>query len=70
MLNFDPNLPRAHERLFNEGASSLLIIELEDRFGELPEALRKKVHFADWPSLQRWGRRFLHFNSLEEVLGE
>ncbi|MBF0180933.1 MAG: DUF2887 domain-containing protein [Magnetococcales bacterium] len=70
MLNFDPNLPRATERAFKEGGSSLFLFLLEDKFGKLPEALREKVFFADRSSVERWGHRLLRTDSLEEVFGE
>ncbi|WP_428264683.1 Rpn family recombination-promoting nuclease/putative transposase [Haliangium sp.] len=50
-----------------EGQRLLLLEQLEERFGDLPEAVRRWVHDADQAELRRWSRRILTAASLDEV---
>jgi hypothetical protein len=50
------------------GLRNSLLLILEDRqLGEIPPAMQKRINAARAATLQRWIRRALHAESLEEV---
>lgn len=53
-----------------EGARSLLAGQLEERFGRLPAQVRELLDAAQAPELERWSRRLLRADRLEDVFGD
>ena len=53
-----------------ENAASMLLRQLEYRFGEIPDNHRKKIAKADLPTLEKWCLRVLDAKSLEEVFAD
>jgi hypothetical protein len=50
-----------------EGEATLLTLQLQKRFGELPESVRTRVREAGADELERWGERLLDASSLDDV---
>jgi predicted transposase YdaD len=50
-----------------EGEASLLLRQLELRFGPLSESSRAQVRAADADTLLRWGERILTATTVDEV---
>lgn len=50
-----------------EGQAGLLIIQLEEKFGPLGEALRKRVTEANADALREWGIRLVKADRLDQV---
>ncbi len=51
-----------------QGEARVLIRQLTRRFGELPEALRRRIEEADTETLLEWSERVLTAQSLDEVV--
>jgi hypothetical protein len=56
------------QRGAQRGEATLLLRQLEKRFGGLPEPARDRVLAADTSALEEWGLRLLDAANLEEVL--
>jgi hypothetical protein len=63
-------LQQALKRGRNEGARSVLLRLLRDRFGELPETAVARIGAAGAEEIERWGERVLRAQTLAEVLDE
>lgn len=50
------------------GEATLLLRQLERRFGPLPDWARDRIASADTGTLEEWGLRLLDAGSLEAVL--
>jgi hypothetical protein len=50
------------------GEAHMLLFQLEQKFGIVPEALRTRVQKADPDTLLRWSGRVLTEDSVEDVL--
>lgn len=50
-----------------EGEASLLLRQLERRFGNLDPETRQRVQSADVEELLEWGDRFVEARTLDEV---
>jgi len=59
---------RGEERGRQQGEATLLLRQLERRFGVVPDWVRDRVHAADTAIIEEWGLRLLDAASLEEVL--
>jgi hypothetical protein len=46
----------------------MLLFQLEQKFGEIPDALRKRVQQADPDTLLRWSGRILTEDTIDAVL--
>lgn len=53
-----------------EGSANLLNLMLSERFGTLDQSTLGKLRNADAEQLARWGRNFIHANTLEAVFSE
>ena len=51
-----------------EGARSVLQDQLSQKFGELPESVSEQIQQADYSQLQRWAKRVIDAESLEQIL--
>jgi hypothetical protein len=51
------------------GARSLLLKQLDLRFGELPAAAVTRIERAEVPELDQWAGRFVTAAQLEDVIG-
>jgi hypothetical protein len=51
-----------------KGEATLLLRQLERRFGALPDWARDRIAIADTATLEEWGLRVLDAGSLEDVL--
>jgi hypothetical protein len=52
------------------GEASMLLRQLQRRFGVLPGWAAERVTFADSPALEEWSLRILDASRLEDVVGE
>jgi hypothetical protein len=50
------------------GEATMLLFQLEQKFGAVPDAMRQRVQQADPDTLLRWSGRVLTEDSLEGVL--
>jgi hypothetical protein len=50
------------------GEATMLLFQLEQRFGAVPDAVRQRVQQADPDTLLRWSGRVLTEDSIDEVL--
>lgn len=48
----------------------LLVMQLQTKFGELPEDIVARIQTAGPPDLERWARRLVTTNTLAEVVGD
>jgi hypothetical protein len=53
-----------------QGEVSMLMRQLHKRFGELPEALRARLHNAPVDQLEHWGERLLDVRNLNELFDD
>ncbi|MBF0426238.1 MAG: DUF4351 domain-containing protein [Magnetococcales bacterium] len=53
-----------------KGEAALLLRQLKQRFGSLPDWVPERVNAADATALETWGDRVLTASSLREVFGE
>ena len=53
----------------SEGMSRLLLSQVRERFGPIPEVIEQKVRSATPFDLEAWARSFVHARSLDEVFG-
>jgi hypothetical protein len=53
-----------------KGEATLLLRQLERRFGRLPDWAADRVRAADTGLLEEWGLRILDGGGLDDVLGE
>ena len=51
-----------------EGARSVLQDQLSQNFGELPESVSEQIRQADHSQLQRWAKRVIDAESLEQIV--
>ena len=51
----------------NEGRQAQLLAQLEEKFGPLPTATIERVQKANVDEIDRWARRILRANSIEET---
>ena len=62
------------EVLYNRRASELLrrvlVHQLEQRFGQLPDALEKRIQSTDIPELEQWTQRVITASSLDDVFAD
>jgi hypothetical protein len=61
-------LLEAEQRGEEKGEATLLLRQLERRFGALPDWARDRVRAAGTVAMEEWGLRVLDAASLEEVL--
>ncbi|MBF0178050.1 MAG: DUF4351 domain-containing protein, partial [Magnetococcales bacterium] len=47
--------------------TSLLLLQLKEKFGELPEETQRKIHRAERTTLEKWSLQILRANTLDEV---
>ena len=52
-----------------QGSRDILIGQLQERFGALPDAASARVAVADLAQLREWSRRVLKASTLDDVLG-
>jgi hypothetical protein len=50
------------------GEANVVLFQLEQKFGPMPEAVRRRVQQADPATLLRWSGRVLTENSIDDVL--
>jgi hypothetical protein len=50
------------------GEANMLLLLLEDKFGSIPEQVRKRIEAANPDVLLQWSRRVLREDSIDEVL--
>ena len=53
----------------SEGMSRLLLSQVRERFGPIPEVIEQKVRSATLFDLEAWARSFVHARSLDDVFG-
>ncbi len=53
----------------SEGMSKLLLSQVRERFGPIPEVIEQKVRSATLFDLEAWARSFVHARSLDDVFG-
>ncbi len=53
-----------------EGESTLLLLQLERRFGPLDEHTRQRVESADAELLLKWSKRFVDATVLQDVFAD
>ncbi len=53
----------------SEGMSRLLLSQVRERFGPIPEVIEQKVRSATPFDREAWARSFVHARSLDEVFG-
>ena len=51
----------------SEGMSKLLLCQVQERFGPVPEGIEEKVRSAVQSDLEAWARAFVHARSLDDV---
>ena len=51
-----------------EGVRSVLQDQLSEKFGELPESVSEQIRRADYSQLQRWAKRVIDAESLEQIV--
>jgi predicted transposase YdaD len=51
------------------GRAEVLIEQLTDKFGPLPEAAQQRIANATLEQLKTWTHRVLHATALDEALG-
>ena len=51
-----------------EGVRSVLQDQLSQKFGELPESVSEQIRQADYSQLQRWTKRVIDAESLEQIV--
>ena len=51
----------------SEGASSVLALQIQEKFGLLPEAVRQRLEAASMEQTLEWSRRILNAKTLDEV---
>ena len=51
-----------------EGVRSVLQDQLSEKFWELPESVSEQIQQADYSQLQRWAKRVIDAESLEQNL--
>ena len=64
----EKGLKRGEEKGGKQGGMTLLRLQLEKKFGPLPDWAVRKLEAADRATLESWGLRLLEAGSLEEVL--
>ena len=70
IANGKPEWLRQGERKgHQEGVSTVLLLQLESKFGVISESIRNKVLAADRASLEQWSIRILKANTLDAVFG-
>ncbi len=52
-----------------EGMSRLLLSQVREQFGPIPEVIEQKVRSATLFDLEAWARSFVHARSLDDVFG-
>ena len=52
-----------------KGGTSLLLLQLEEKFGGTSASIRNKVLSADRATLEKWSLRFVRANTLDDVFG-
>ena len=52
-----------------EGMSTLLLSQVRERFGPVPEVVGQQVRSATPSDLEAWARSFVHARSLDEIFG-
>lgn len=52
-----------------EGLASMLLDQLQERFGEVPDDLQERVRNAPIEALRSWGKRLVSATTLQEVFG-
>ena len=75
MLDYDlrenavvrPLIEEAERQGRQEGRQGQLLFLLAEKFGPLPRWVTERVEMASAPELDRWARRFVHANSLDET---
>ena len=50
------------------GEATMLLFQLEQKFGSVPDAVRERIEQADPDTLLRWSGRVLTEDSVDEVL--
>ena len=50
------------------GVRSVLQDLLSQKFGELPESVSEQIRRADYSQLQRWAKRVIDADSVEQIL--
>ncbi len=58
------------EKGLQKGESTMLLRQLERRFGPLDEHTRQRVESADAERLLEWGERFVDAAALQEVFAD
>ncbi|MBF0424991.1 MAG: Rpn family recombination-promoting nuclease/putative transposase [Magnetococcales bacterium] len=58
------------QRSHKKGTAALLMRQLRQRFGSLPEWVEERIAAADAADIELWGDRVLTAQSLEEVFGK
>ena len=53
-----------------EGQAMILLRRLQLKFGDVPEAVRRKIEHADPPTLLAWSERVLTAAGIEQVIGD
>ena len=53
-----------------EGEAMILLRQLQLKFGDVPEAVRRRIERADARTLLQWSERVLTAASLEQVIGD
>ena len=51
-----------------EGVRFVLQDQLSQKFGELPESVSEQIRQADYSQLQRWVKRVIDADSVEQIL--
>lgn len=68
MLTFEQLLRKEEfQKGVEKGLRELLLGQLTERFGSLPEGVTQRVARAGLQELERWGRRILKATSLDDV---
>jgi predicted transposase YdaD len=63
-------LEQGLEQGLKQGRQSFLLMQLQTRFGALPDDVIERVNAADAEALDTWGRRVLTAGNLAEVLAQ
>ncbi|WP_058557862.1 hypothetical protein [Thiohalocapsa sp. ML1] len=69
MQSFSTRMREEGEKIgIQVGEANVVLFQLEQKFGPMPEAVRRRVQRADPATLLRWSGRVLTENSSDEVL--
>ena len=66
--SYELGMERGMERGMEKGEARMLLRQLRLKFGELPEAVDRRIEAADEAALLRWSERVLTAARLEDVL--